>query len=180
MKLIILSFLLISIVGCGKSDTSAPSYQSYPAYQSPADSLIQEYESLFKVSVDFPVYIENEKTGVSSEGFKVLGLCVIESNGRKSVYINEAWWNSKKESDRRVLLYYELTHCVFIRGHDSRKYANGMPYSIMSPVINPVLRFYAKYERYYLNEILNPENPSLYPSETSIFITTEESCLLSE
>lgn len=178
MRLIlIISFLL---VGCGnQNDTSSP-YNSYPAYSSPADSLINEYESLFKKNVDFPVYIENSQTGVTSSGFKILGLCVIESNGRKAVYINEPWWNSKEEADRRVLLYHELTHCVFNRGHDARKYANGMPYSIMSPVINPVLRFYKKYERYYLNEIISPETGNTPPPETSTFITTDESCLLKE
>lgn len=132
MKLKFIYLFLILVMGCGKSDPSSPNYSSYPAYQSPAETLIQEYESLFKVSVDFPVYIESEKTGVTSGGFKVLGLCEIESTGRKAVYINETWWNSKTESEQKVLLYHELTHCVFIRGHDSRKYANGMPYSIMS------------------------------------------------
>lgn len=180
MRFILFSFLLF-LFGCGKSDDYGSSpYSSYPAYSSPAENLISEYESLFKVSVDFPVYVNNEKTGSTPQGYKILGLCIIESNGQKSVYINKDWWDSKKEKDQRVLLYHELTHCVFNRGHDDRKYANGMPFSIMSSVINPVLRFYLKYERYYLNEIVNPEAGNLAPETTSTFITTEENCLLKE
>lgn len=176
-----LFYLLIFIffIGCGESPSGA-NYSSFPAFQSPAENLILEYESLFKTNVDFPVYVENEKTGLNSDGYKVLGLCIIQSNGERAVYINKTWWDSKTETDQRVLLYHELTHCVFNRGHDSRKYINGMPYSIMSPVINPVLRFYKKYERYYLNEIVNPENPELNPNNTSTFVTTEETCLLKE
>lgn len=179
MRFILFSLFLI-LMSCGNPNNGSSPYSSYPAYSSPADSLISEYESLFKTNVDFPVYIENTQTGDTTSGYKILGLCVIDSNGRKSVYINETWWNAKEESDRRVLLYHELTHCVFQRGHESRKFANGMPYSIMSPVINPVLRFYKKYERYYLNEIINPEGGNTSPSDTSTFITTEENCLLKE
>lgn len=174
-----LILLILLLQGCSPSKEKNLT-SSYPAYESPAESLIQEYESIFKISVEYPVYVENSRTGIQPGGYKILGLCVIDGNGQKSVYLNETWWNDRSENDRRVLLYHELTHCSFYRGHDDRKYSSGMPYSIMSSVINPVLRYYAQYNRYYLNEVVNPDASHQVPSSTSTFITTEDNCLFKE
>ena len=89
----------------------------------------------------------------------VIGVCEVYSDGSKKVWFNQDWWGtgSTTYNAKKILFYHELGHCQFNRAHDSRTYSGGRPYTIMNPVIDPVLFYYnAGYSLYYLNELSSP------------------------
>ena len=93
-------------------------------------------------------------------GTTVVGVCEVYSNGTKKVWMNESWWNAGSTSNlaKKILFYHEMGHCYFNRDHDVQTYAGGRPYSIMYPILDPVVLHYPNFSAYYLAELSNPSS----------------------
>ena len=80
---------------------------------------------------------------------------------------------------RKILVFHELAHCSLNRDHDTRTYNDGMPYSIMYPVINQIIPFFQIYENYYLTELSNNSiggnDPFLYKINNQLKDLTNKS-----
>ena len=106
----------------------------------------------------FPVGFKPSSYMNGGSGGTVIGVCELYSDGSKKVWFNEDWWalSSSSTNAKKILYYHELGHCYFNRNHDSRTYSNGRPYSLMNPIIDPVLFYWnLGYSNYYISELAN-------------------------
>lgn len=148
---------------------------------------VEEFENGYNLPVTYPVLFDDgAKTGgVNGQG-TTIGLCETYSNGNRFVYINRAWFQNAQRTmvQKKILIFHELGHCSMSRNHDSRTYGNGMPYSIMYPVINAIVSNYVANENYYLTELgdssIAGSDPSTYMTvdshESDSFHVTENGC----
>lgn len=170
--------------GQAPSETPTPSTPSTPTVNpitpsTPQDEL-NALETSFKADYSgatwvFPVGFKPSSYMNGGGGGTVIGVCELYSDGSKKVWFNSDWWGQSGTSAnaKKVLYYHELGHCYFNRNHDSRTYSNGRPYSIMNPVIDPVLFYYnLGYSAYYISELANS---SLGGSMTTLAGTTDDS-----
>lgn len=194
-----IAFLVISsllFLGCNKKlgdENYAPSpNQPTPnidEINSELDTYVNQFEQRYGLTVSYPVLFDTgTKTGSSSNSGIIIGLCEVWSNGDRFIYINQSWFSNSTTSitAKKILIFHELGHCSFDRDHDSRKYSNGMPYSIMYPTINPIIPFFnTTYENYFLTELQNPGTSgtlsfmtqSSQPFTLKVYSFTESSCL---
>lgn len=106
----------------------------------------------------FPIGFKPASYMNGGSGGTVIGVCELYSDGSKKVWFNEEWWalSSTSSNAKKILYYHELGHCYFNRNHDSRTYSNGRPYSLMNPIIDPVLFYWNMgYSAYYISELGN-------------------------
>lgn len=122
----------------------------------------------------FPVGFKPSSYMNGGSGGTVIGVCELYSDGSKKVWFNEDWWggSSSTTNSKKILYYHELGHCYFNRNHDSRTYPNGKPYSIMNPIIDPVLFYWnTGSSAYYISEL---GNSSLGGTMTTLAANSEE------
>lgn len=172
MKIFIIFALIINLISCQKKMSSSETVSAEPVISDSErrlKSLISEFESKYAIQVSYSVSLDNNvKTGQSNSSDVVIGLCEMWASGNKFVYINNDWFSSQEITDiqRKILVYHELAHCSMNRIHDTRLYNDGMPYSLMYPVINQIVPFYSSFESYYLKELpdgaISGNDPSLY------------------
>ncbi|MBC7420649.1 MAG: hypothetical protein H7328_07970 [Bdellovibrio sp.] len=120
-----------------------------------------DFENTYHAVVSFSIGMKSGSYFNSSGGNTVIGVCEIYSDGSKKVWFNQDWWNnpSTTSNARKILYFHELGHCYFNRTHDSRTYSGGRPYSMMNPIIDPVLFYYnssSVYKAGYIQELGSP------------------------
>jgi hypothetical protein len=71
----------------------------------------------------------------------VVGLC--EFSVPRKITIDALYWSKATKTQRKLLMFHELGHCVFNREHKEDKYTDGCPKSIMSSVLMTPDCFYA-------------------------------------
>jgi len=161
---------LLIITGCSdfKKDGNAPSMSiDLPSTAPPPAVIPTKEEELALLILDFKTryaanfsYIIDFKPSSymnsGGAGGMVVGVCEVYSNGSKQIHMNQDWWPTASALNKMVLTFHELGHCYFQRGHDSRTYSDGRPYSMMNPIIDPVSLYFTAYSTYYLNELQNP------------------------
>lgn len=166
----VFSLFLLIVAGCGelKKDGNAPSISiELPSTAPPPATTRTKEEELAQLTLDFKTryaasfsYIIDFKPSSymnsGGGGGIVVGVCEVYSNGSKQIHMNQDWWPTASALNKMVLTFHELGHCYFQRGHDSRTYSDGRPYSMMNPIIDPVSLYFTAYSTYYLNELQNP------------------------
>ncbi len=161
MKSFCLALLTLVFMGCSGGNEGPTDYGPYPApggISEDIEPFVRDFEGIYNVSITYAVIFddENETGGSNPSGGTTVGVCRVWTNGKREVLVNRAWWNSKGTLPRRLLIYHELGHCSFDRDHEDRDYSNGMPFSIMKPILNPVITWYTSHANYYLGEMTSP------------------------
>jgi len=163
------SILILSIMSCSKNMTDS-NYTPTGTTTDPQvvnaelTQLVQAFSTQYGVSVSYSVSLDSGgvKTGTTTSGGTIIGLCEIYSDGSRYVYINQDWFSrsSTLSFHKRILVYHELGHCSFNRSHDSRMYTKpnsydsyNVPFSIMYPSVNPIIYWYNTYSSYFLQEL---------------------------
>lgn len=87
-------------------------------------------------------------------GSSVIGLC--DTNSSPVLTIKKSWWTKQNDLQRKQLMHHELGHCLLWRGHRSGNGKDGLPLSMMNPVVLTGAQFTRK-PAYYLDELFNYE-----------------------
>lgn len=175
-KLIIMC-LFIGLTGCKVKDGSAPSETTTPTTtptpsvpatdpitggtkEDELNALTARFKSDYSanwsnITIGFKpsTYMNSGGGG----GTTTVGVCEVYSDGSKKVWMNEDWWTNSSTTaiSKKVLYYHEMGHCYFNRAHDTRTYAGGRPYSMMYPILDPVVAYYNSFTSYYISELAN-------------------------
>lgn len=183
---IILLVITMNLMACQKKMTSNETVSSEPVISEVdqlLSSLISDFKIKYSVDINYSVTLDsNVKTGQSLSNELVIGLCEIWASGNKFVYINNSWFSSKEitNQQRKILVFHELAHCSLNRDHDLRTYNDGMPYSMMYPIINQIVPFFSIYENYYLTELANNSIGGNDPFLYKINLPLKEDFLINE
>jgi hypothetical protein len=85
---------------------------------------------------------------------EVIGLCQVEPDGYRRVTILSRWWDAADETRREVLIFHELAHCVLDAEHDITVDDDGVPASLMYPMIkDSLISSYKKNRKKYLDKL---------------------------
>lgn len=149
---------------------------------------VQAFEAKYSSVVSLPVYFDTSSaTGGNSSAGTTVGVCRVYSNNYREILVNKTWWDSNSTTNRRILVFHELGHCVFNRQHDFELDSNGnkicltydssntctvykyrteasnsnRPVSMMYPTINNISTYYLANQTYYEYELQN-EKPQTY------------------
>ena len=143
--------IVLSMVGCGK-----PSIDDIPAELSPLivrfqqDALVRGYT----VSID-QVQFQIKALPIVN-GVQAVGDCQ-QGDGNSIVILDQNTWGTLSDTQKEMLLYHELGHCVLKRTHDSSYFAvPGTEFSIVNSVMYPSQTDpgnYAIYREHYVNEL---------------------------
>ena len=140
MRYLILLFLL---TGCGKNledflklNKTVKRSKTDPIFAPFVDSFKRE----FKTSVKVPIVLKSLKD-------KYAGLCLVYSDGYKEIQINKKHWDYYSYEQKEQLIYHELGHCVFNKGHDD---------SLFKKCPNSIMRSYM-FSDYEINKCYLPE-----------------------
>jgi hypothetical protein len=140
MKYLILLFL---ITGCGKSleDFIRMNGNIKKAKTNPVFTpFIKSFEAEFKRRVKVPIVLKTIDS-------KYAGVCLVYSDGYREIRINKDSWDYYSYEQKEQLIYHELGHCVFNKGHDNNLREN-CPNSIMRSYMFSI---------YEINECYLPE-----------------------
>jgi hypothetical protein len=73
-----------------------------------------------------------------------------------NIEIDPIFWEEASQTEKEVLVFHELGHCVLNREHNESLISEqNIPKSIMYPYIFETE--YEMYRNYYINELKNPE-----------------------
>jgi hypothetical protein len=141
MKYLILLFL---ITGCGKNledfirmgKPALKKAKTDPIFAPFVNSFQEEFNLRVKVPIVFKT-IEKRYAGV----------CLVYSNGYREININKDLWAYYSYEQREQLIYHELGHCVFNKGHDNTT-REDCPHSIMRSYM---------FSNYEINECYLPQ-----------------------
>jgi len=91
------------------------------------------------------------------------GACAWNENETPTITINpDTWEKRKSDSDRQLILFHELGHCVLKRNHDSEFVANsGKPLSLMYPTLIDE-RIYMEDIESYHRKLFDPSKRNQY------------------
>jgi hypothetical protein len=108
---------LLLLVSCGKSMQDFLNINGSPIKKSRTDptfnSFVESFSREFNVGVKIPIIFKNIET-------KYAGVCLKYSSGYREIQINPTHWKNYSLEQREQLIYHELGHCVFNRGHNDR------------------------------------------------------------
>ena len=96
------------------------------------------------LSVTFVPDIPND-----DPGFVTLGQCWM---GTGVVEISRLEWTDLDTDEQEELIFHELGHCLLNREHSTGTFTNGMPASLMYPILVNE-SWYVQYRSYYWNEM---------------------------
>jgi len=136
--------MLLLITGCGKSlqdfiRIGQPKFKK--ASTNPVFiPFIQSFEAEFNREVNVPIVL-----GTIEQRYA--GVCLVYSNGYREIRINKEFWDGYSYEQKEQLIYHELGHCVFNKGHDNTTRDN-CPHSIMRSYM---------FSEYEINECYLPE-----------------------
>ena len=78
----------------------------------------------------------------------IIGACVTHNSGKKHIIIHKNAWILSNTAEKRLLIFHELSHCVFNSDHNNTK-LKGKEISIMSSVLinsNQYKQYYGYYD----------------------------------
>lgn len=139
------AFFLLTVVSCGQAVRNTGSFESYvEAFEKDAATLNRG------LTVN---YIEI-KFGELNDG--TLALCSL-GVGTPLITVNQSLWGNLDETQRQLVIYHELGHCVLKKGHANQEIripGQRIKLSIMNQ--HPLdLTDYLKFRKDYLNELFN-------------------------
>lgn len=176
MKIILFINLSLLMMGCGELGLMSKNTELTPSRPVRSEDLklfVEDFENTYSQNVSFSVTFKpSSEMKSSTPGYSIIGLCQIYSSGFRQVFVNESWWGSAGDNARKILIFHELGHCQLNRDHDTRISSDGRPYSLMYPIIDPVLFYYnTGSANYYLTELSNPNQGSPIIQLAQSFIT---------
>lgn len=129
-------------------------------YHGPADfkPFIRQFEADSLIYGNFGTVVVIDVTA----GFGVLpapevGECNVD---QRQITIDTHSWENMTETQKGVLIYHELGHCVLARGHLEEIFIDGTPRSIMFPILVKD-HVFIRYKNYYIKELfMGPKNES--------------------
>ena len=71
------------------------------------------------------------------------------------IVVDRDSWNLMNSTEREVLMYHELGHCVLGRYHPETMLTKRCPTSIMHPLLPTAVRCYNERKDYYIQELFN-------------------------
>lgn len=92
-------------------------------------------------------YISN----ISGQG--VIGNCTRYASGKKELTIDTDHWNTSTDSEKELVVFHELGHCILGRVHTEEKDRQGKCVSIMTAGKGACKLNYATNRTAYLNEL---------------------------
>lgn len=122
------------------------------------DLAFEEYLTSFEMeanarSVDIDEGIENLSIVFNDGSEDVVGQCVTFTDGHTEVRIDEETWSRYTATQREILVFHELGHCLLGREHNNEKQA-GKCVSIMRESASTCIISFDESEREdYLNEL---------------------------
>lgn len=139
---------LVGITGCGAST----SYRDTGVYE----KYVQSFEKA-SIQQGYGVYVNFIKIqeGELEEG--TLGVCST-SSGMPTITISPKYWPDLSETERTILLYHELGHCVLYKVHNNGDNPTGSKRafdSIMNAYPLDLYDFDTYYNE-YTKELFNP------------------------
>ena len=145
--------LLNSIAACGqvKEKHNADVYVE-PEFQYYVELFEAEQETTVEIEMKFNT-IEYPAVGRCYYAFYIEG----PKKGERinlNIEIDPIYWNEASDTEKEVLLFHEMGHCVLNKEHNETVLTDfNMPKSIMYPYVfnNP----YSRYRDYYVNELKN-------------------------
>ena len=114
--------LTLIVTGCGNSHT--------PFIDPDAQQYVDEFQNQYGVSVNVPVTF----TDKFDSGPMIVGMCY--TNG--SVSLLRSYWDDADDTQRHLLVYHELGHCVLNRQHREDTFKVIGPYDPSKGLYNPV------------------------------------------
>lgn len=143
MKLLSSTFILLSLISCGKNGLVDDLYDNLnptdwdenikPEIDTEFKSYVKSFEVEYNTKVGYAVVFGNIDRGLA-------GVCYKYSDGRRLVKISKDVWGGYNDDQRDQLIYHELGHCSLNKRHDttqentvSKDYK--CPTSIMYPSI---------------------------------------------
>lgn len=139
LRLITISLLSTIVIGCGTG--FRPVGYIDPEFR----PLVEKFEQLAGVTVDVTMYF-NELTG------NIIGMCKTYSDGYKEIKIDNIWWNYSSDTDREILIFHELAHCVLGQKHRDYNLSDGCSGSVMD-TYHIGSYCYNKHYDYYIGEL---------------------------
>lgn len=172
MKSFILLIMLTSFFSCAKEKTQfrvdpelMPYYQSF-VYEGKIRGQDQSTNDLILEFGD-----------AKSRDNEVLAYCGIDLSSTHiwferveyftpKIVVDKESFDSLSEIERRTLIFHEMGHCILKRNHNKELNEYQYVKSIMYPyLITDILGiFYDNVESYYIDELFNPNSPSVNPS----------------
>jgi hypothetical protein len=147
MKTLLLSISLLVLVGCGKNNID-PQLQPY------VDSFVQ----LGNVSSPLtPNGLSVQFGTIPDTSAEFDGYCQWGPTGNNTITINQSTWVNYDETQRTLIMYHELGHCVLGRWHNnSLDPVTGAPMSIMYYSATQASVQYQINSAPYIQELFNP------------------------
>lgn len=146
---------LLFLVSCGQSvqdllninGTPVKKYKTNPIFS----DFVESFSKQFSVRVKVPIIFKNIEE-------KYAGVCLKYSDGYKEIRINPVYWNNYSLEQKEQLIYHELGHCIFNRGHNDRvmEANTNCPDSIMRSYmfnINEINNCYLPEYNHYMEEL---------------------------
>lgn len=83
-----------------------------------------------------------------------VGLCMVRPDDTKVIEVKHKFWDLTTESQRTLLIYHELGHCVLdILRHREEIFPDKCPQSLMSSTL-PKDKCFKKYKKHYYQELI--------------------------
>ncbi|HUV84453.1 MAG TPA: putative metallopeptidase [Methanosarcinales archaeon] len=152
---------LLLLIGCGTPIEDLNPTKKDKKYEV-ADKELESYINLFEeesksrkaVSID-NLIVEYGNTADVGQGLLnlldvTIGVCYSGSDTPRIV-IDKSYWADATDTQKEVLMFHELGHCILGRGHDTRLDNGKVPVSVMYPTIFTF--WYTKKRKYYLDEL---------------------------
>ena len=146
---LIISIIFLITIGC--SEETEVSTESF------IDDDLTEYFMLFETeasnrgflisTMGVAGYIQNLEDDIA-------GQCATYNDGAREIRIDRAYWSRASLTEKEMLVFHELGHCVLGRGHHNDSDTRGFCVSIMNSGIGECVSRYNRNNReLYLDEL---------------------------
>lgn len=136
--------MLLLVTGCGKNIEDFIKIGQPKFKKAKTDPIfapfIQSFQDEFNRKVKVPIVLKTIEQ-------RYAGVCLVYSNGYREIQINKNAWDRYSYEQKEQLIYHELGHCVFNKGHDNTTREN---------CPNSIMRSYM-FSQYEINECYLPE-----------------------
>ena len=131
------------VVGTTGNTTSGIDEEILPYYE--------KFSSIYNVNID---HIPANLVDIDREN--VAGTCTSHANGDREIVIDRSLWEGFTDTKREIVIFHELGHCFFGRGHTEETMKTEtfgeIPKSVMHPfVIRDI--WYSEFNSHYIDEL---------------------------
>ena len=150
-RIVTILTVMIVTTGCGplvKIETDDP--RSGSGIDPRVTDYVEEFEfyygrEIYNVPISFKHQLRDKKIGLCKQYFRPKV---------REIILEEKTWQRLNDTQKLVLVFHELGHCVLDLPHVTDK-VDGKPLSIMYPSVSPVARAWGTNEERYIEELFN-------------------------